>query len=337
MADSVTRDLVRLTSVMRAIVCHEVGSLDSLKLVESPDPVPAVDEVLVQVHAAGASFVDALQASGGYQFKMPAPYVPGGEGAGVIVAVGAEVTGWAVGDRVLVTSMGGMMASHVVAKPTQLLAIPDSVSFPIAATFHQVYGTAAFALQHRTVVRPGEVMLVTGAGGGVGLAAIDVARSLGARVIAVASTQEKRDLAIAAGAFAAIDSADDVKTKARELTDGKGIDLVYDVTGGPVAEQALRALRFDGRYLVIGFTAGIPRIPLNLALLNNRTIIGVEWGGWVPRNREANTALIAGIISGIAEGRLHPVEPVQRPLDEARQVLGDLIERRAAGKIALMI
>ncbi len=322
---------------MRAIVCHEVGSLESLQVVESSDPVPAADEVVVQMHASGASFVDALQASGGYQFKMPAPYVPGGEGAGVVSAVGSEVQGWAIGDRVVATGMGAMMASHVVAKPAQLIAIPDAVSFPVAATFHQVYGTAWFALHHRTVVRPGEVMLVTGAGGGVGLAAIDVARSLGARVIAVASTDEKRALALAAGAFAALDPSEDVKTRARELTDGKGIDLVYDVTGGPVAEQALRALRFDGRYLVVGFTAGIPRIPLNLALLNNRTIIGVEWGGWVPRNRETNTAMMTEIVAAIADGRLHPVEPVQRPLDDARQVLTDLIERRAAGKIALMI
>ncbi len=322
---------------MRAIVCHEVGSLESLKLVESPTPDPEDGQVLVEVKAAGASFVDALQASGGYQFKMPAPYVPGGEGAGVIAAIGAGVSGWAIGDRVVFQSGVGAMASHVLVRPAQLMRVPDGVTDGVAASFLQVYGTAWFALHHRTVVRPGEVMLVTGAGGGVGLAAIDVACSMGARVIAVASTEEKRALALEAGAFAALDPAvDDIKTKARELTDGNGIDLVYDVTGGPVAEQALRALRFDGRYLVIGFTAGIPRIPLNLALLNNRTIIGVEWGGWVPRNREANQAMLGDILNAIAAGTVHPIEPTRRTLAETQAVLEDLIQRRAAGKIVLV-
>ena len=322
---------------MRAIVCHEVGSLESLKIVESVTPEPQEGQVLVEVKAAGASFVDALQASGGYQFKMPAPYVPGGEGAGVIAAVGTGVAGWNIGDRVVFQSGVGAMASHVVVRPSQLMRIPDHVSDGVAASFLQVYGTAWFALHHRTVVRRDEVMLVTGAGGGVGLAAIDVARSLGARVIAVASTEEKRALALSAGAFAALDpAADDIKTKARELTDGNGIDLVYDVTGGPVAEQALRALRFDGRYLVIGFTAGIPRIPLNLALLNNRTIIGVEWGGWVPRNREANQAMLSDIMQAIGSGSIHPIEPTERPLDQAPAVLAELIGRQAAGKIVLV-
>jgi NADPH:quinone reductase len=322
---------------MRSVVCHEVGKLSSLQVEESPTPVPADDQVLVEIKAAGASFVDALQASGGYQFKIPAPYVPGGECAGIVTACGSAIRDVAVGDRVVVSCGVGAMATHVLARESQLIAIPAGVSFPIAATFLQVYGTAWFAFNHRTVVRPGETVLVTGAGGGVGLAAIDVARSMGARVIAVASTAEKRALALAAGAFAVLDSEhDDIKVRARELTDGAGIDLVYDVTGGPVAEQALRALRFDGRYLVIGFTAGIVKVPLNLVLLNNRTVIGVEWGGWVPRNRDANTAMLADIMAAIGNGKLRPVEPTQRPLDDAASVLTDLIERRAAGKIALI-
>jgi NADPH:quinone reductase len=322
---------------MRSVVCHEVGNLSSLSVEEAATPVPADDQVLVEVKAAGASFVDALQASGGYQFKIPAPYVPGGESAGVVIGCGSAVTEVVVGDRVVVSSGVGAMSSHVLARPSQLISIPDGVSFPVAATFLQVYGTAWFAFNHRTVVRPGETVLVTGAGGGVGLAAIDVARSMGARVIAVASTDEKRALATAAGAFAVLDSEhDDIKVRARELTDGAGIDLVYDVTGGPVAEQALRALRFDGRYLVIGFTAGIVKIPLNLVLLNNRTVIGVEWGGWVPRNRDANTAMLAEIMAAIGNGTLKPVEPTQRPLEDAEAVLTDLIQRRAAGKIALI-
>ncbi len=322
---------------MQCIVLNEVGSLDSLRLEERPTPDLEESQVLVEIKAAGASYVDALQASGRYQFPLQAPYIPGGESAGVVTAVGSAVEGWAVGDRVVVQSGVGAFASHIAVAAAQLLRIPDSMDFSRAASFIQVYGTAWFAFHHRTVVRPDEVVLVTGAGGGVGLAAIDVARSLGARVIAVASTPEKRDLAMQAGAFATLDpNNDDIKVRARELTDGKGIDIVYDVTGGPVAEQALRALRFDGRYLVIGFTAGISKIPLNLVLLNNRTIVGVEWGGWVPRNRETNRAMLEEIAAAIGNGDLRPVAPFERPLAEAADVLRELIDRRATGKIVLV-
>jgi NADPH:quinone reductase len=321
---------------MRAVVVREVGSLDSIEVEERDRPEPGPGEVRVAVQAAGASFVDGLMATGRYQFPMQAPYVPGGEAAGAIDAVGEEVEGWTVGDRVLVSSMVGGFAEALVARPQQLIRLPDAVDAGRGASFLQVYGTAWFALKRRTVVRPGEVVLVTGAGGGVGLAAVDVARSLGARVIAVASSEEKRALALAAGAEAAIDpTTEDVKVRARELGDG-GVDVVYDVVGGEVAEAALRALRFDGRYCVIGFTAGIPRIPLNLVLLSNRTVVGVEWGGWVMRNPEENRAMIDEIVGAIAGGELRPVEPTERPLEDAAQVLSDLLERRAAGKIVLV-
>lgn len=322
---------------MRAVVCHELGPVDQLTVEELPTPDPGPGEVRIAVRAAGASYVDGLQVAGKYQFPQTPPYTPGGECAGVIDALGDGVEGWSVGDRVFASSGVGAMADTLIARPQQLIALPESIDFAIGATFLQVYGTAWFALKHRTVVRPDEVMLVTGAGGGVGLAAIDVARSLGARVIAVASTEEKRQLALDAGAFAAIDgTSEDVKVRARELTDGAGIDLVYDVTGGDVSEAALRALRFDGRFIVIGFTGGISRIPLNLVLLNNRTVVGVEWGGWVMRNRDENRALIDDVVAAIDRGELHPVTPTPRPLDDAGAVLTDLLERRAAGKIVLV-
>lgn len=321
---------------MRAVVCHELGPVEKLAVEELPTPEPGPGELRISVKAAGASYAEALQAAGRYQFPQTPPYTPGGESAGVIDAVGEGVEGFAVGDRVLASTGNGAFADTLIARPAQLFRLPDNLDFARGATFLQVYGTAWFALKHRTVVRPGEVMLVTGAGGGVGLAAIDVARSLGARVIAVASTEEKRALAMQAGAEWAVATDDDVKTRARELTDGKGIDLVYDVTGGDVSEQALRALRFDGRFLVIGFTAGIPRIPLNLALLNNRTIVGVEWGGWVMRHRDANHAMIGEILDAIARGDLHPVAPTERPLAEAAGVYQDLLTRKAVGKIALI-
>jgi len=322
---------------MRSIVCTEFGTDDNFTIEDVPTADPAPGQVRVAVQAAGASFVDALQAAGKYQFSAQPPYVPGGEAAGVVDAIGDGVEGWQVGDRVLASVGRGAFASHLFALPQQLIALPDGVDFSTGASFLQVYGTAWFAFKKRTVVRPGEIVLVTGAGGGVGLAAIDVARSLGARVIAVASSDEKRALAMGMGAEAAIDPlTEDVKTRARELTDGAGVDLVYDVAGGAVSEPALRALRFDGRFLVIGFPGGIAKVPLNLVLLNNRTMIGVEWGGWVPRHMDENRVMIGEIIHAIAAGELHPVTPSRRPLAEARAVLSELLNRETAGKVVLV-
>jgi NADPH2:quinone reductase len=322
---------------MRSIVCTAHGTEDNFVVEEVPTPEPGPGTVRVAVKAAGASFVDALQAAGKYQFAAQPPYVPGGEAAGIVDAVGEGVEGLAVGDRVLASVGKGAFADYLFAFPQQLTKLPEAVDLAVGATFLQVYGTAWFAFKKRTVVRPGEVVLVTGAGGGVGLAAIDVARSLGARVIAVASSEEKRALAVSMGAESTIDPlTEDVKMRARELTDGKGVDIVYDVAGGDVSEPALRALRFDGRFLVIGFPGGIAKVPLNLVLLNNRTVIGVEWGGWVPRNLDENKAMIGEIIEAIATGELHPVKPTERPLTEARAVLSELLNRQAAGKIALV-
>jgi NADPH2:quinone reductase len=289
------------------------------------------------VKAAGASFVDGLQAAGKYQFAAQPPYVPGGEAAGVVDAIGEGVSEWQVGDRVFASIGNGAFADHIVVKPAQLVRLPDSIDFARGASFLQVYGTAWFAFKNRTVVRPGEVVLVTGAGGGVGLAGIDVARSMGARVIAVASSEEKRALAMSMGAESAIDPlTEDVKVRARDLTGGDGIDVVYDVAGGDVSESALRALKFDGRFLVVGFPAGIGRVPLNLVLLNNRTVVGVEWGGWVPRHVEENRMMIGEIVSAIERGDLRPVAPFERPLEDAGAVLAELLTRQAVGKIVLV-
>lgn len=322
---------------MRAVVCTEIGSIDNLVVEDRPDPHPGPGQVRVRVKAAGASFVDGLQVAGRYQFPQKAPYIPGGEAAGVVDAVGEGVDEWKVGDRVFASIGNGAFADTVIARPGQLIALPDSIDFARGASFLQVYGTAWFAFKHRTTIRPGEVVLVTGAGGGVGLAAIDVARSMGARVIGVASSEDKRALAIAAGAESTIDPlTEDVKTRARELTNGQGIDVVYDVVGGEVSEASLRALKFDGRFVVIGFPGGIARIPLNLVLLNNRTVVGVEWGGWVMRNPEANRAMIGDVVAAIANGELHPVAPFERSLAEAGAVLDELLNRRAVGKIVLV-
>jgi len=322
---------------MRAVVCREIGSLDNLVVEDVPLPEPGPGQVRVRVEAAGAAYVDGLMVTGRYQFPMQAPYTPGNESAGVVEAVGPDVEGWNVGDRVFVWTRGGAFADALLATPQQLVRLPDSIDFHRGASLLHAYGTAWFALKYRTVVRPGEVVLVTGAGGGVGLAAVDVARSLGARVIAVASTEEKRELARSVGAEATIDSStEDVKLRARELTDGAGVDVVYDVVGGELSEPALRALKFDGRFCVIGFTGGIARVPLNLVLLNNRTVVGVEWGGWVTRFPKENQELVAEVFAAVDRGELHPIAPTPRPLTEAADVLADLLERRAVGKIVLV-
>ncbi len=322
---------------MRAVVCKEYGGPGSLVVEDVEMPEPRQGQVRVAVRAAGVNYVDGLLAYGRYQVKVPPPFVPGSELSGIVDAVGEGVDSVAVGDRVFASLGTGAFAEYVLVNAQSLVPIADSLDFGRAASFHQSYCTAWFAFTRRTSIKVGEWVLVTGAGGGIGLAAIDVARSFGGRVIAVASTAEKRALAIAMGAEATIDSStEDIKVRARELSNGDGIDVVYDAVGGEVAEAALRALRFDGRFCVIGFTGGIPRVPLNLVLLNNRTVVGVEWGGWVMRNLEENRLLIGEVMDAVAKGQLNPIAPVERPLTEAGFAVAALLERRAAGKIVLV-
>jgi NADPH2:quinone reductase len=335
-----TRDLIaradRYIAPMRCIVCEELGPPEHLAITERPVPEPGPGEVRIAVEAAGVNYVDGLIAAGRYQIRIDPPFVPGSEVAGIIDAIGADVTGREVGERVFATLGVGGFAEAVVTKASNAVAIPAVLDFARAASFHQSYCTAWFGFTRRTRVNPGEWVLVTGAGGGIGLAAIDVARSVGARVIGVASTEGKRELATSAGAEATIDSEhEDVKVRAREISGG-GVDLVYDAVGGPVAEPALRALRHLGRFLVVGFTGGIPKVPLNLVLLNNRDVVGIEWGGWALRHPDDNRALVEEVLGQIESGALHPVAPQVRKLDEAGQAVADLLGRRAAGKIVLV-
>jgi NADPH2:quinone reductase len=311
-----------------------VGALQ-VEDVEVPTPGPG--QVMVAVEAAGVTFVDALLVAGRYQFPIPVPFVPGGEVAGRISAVGAGVPGWRVGDRVVGQPRSGGFAEQVVVASSQVAALPEGVSAPVAATMLQSYLTAVYELTRRDPVRAGEKVLVLGAGGGVGLAVVDVATSLGATVIAAASTAEKRDAATRAGARAVIDTtSEDLKVRARELSGG-GVDVVVDPVGGEMAEPALRALSFGGRYHVVGFAAGsIPRIPLNLVLLNSRTIFGVELGGVLPREPELAEQLRAEVISGVAAGRYRPVVPATLPLSSAGAALEALLGRRVTGKLALV-
>jgi NADPH2:quinone reductase len=321
---------------MRCVVCEELGPPERLTVTERPAPEPGPGQVRIAIHAAGVNYVDGLIAAGRYQVKIPPPFIPGSEVAGIVDAVGDGVDASRTGERVFATVGVGGFAEAVAVRAEHALAIPGSLDFARAASFHQAYCTAWFSFTRRITLRPGEWVLVTGAGGGIGLAAIDAAKALGARVIAVASTADKRDLAVHAGADATIDSStEDVKVRARELSGG-GVDVVYDAVGGSVAEPSLRALGEDGRFLVVGFTGGIPKIPLNLVLLNNRNVVGIEWGGWVAKHPEENRVLVEEVLARIAAGHLRPVAPQERPLTDAGRAISDLLERRAAGKIVLV-
>jgi NADPH2:quinone reductase len=325
-------------SLMRVVVCKEFGPLDRLVVEErtAPDLFPGC--VRVAVSACGVNYVDALFVQGKYQIKPPTPFVPGMEVVGRVVEVASDVSHLAVGDRVFANVGLGGFADEAVVAAKRILPIPDSLSDGQAATFMQSYLTAWFALVERAKVREGQWLLVTGAGSGVGLGAVDVGAALGLNVIAVASTPEKRELATARGAVAVLDSlssADELKEEVKRIAGG-GVDHIYDPVGGDAAEVLLRALGDDGQYLVIGFVAGIPRFPANQVLLRNRRVTGVDWGGWAGKNPGLNDAMLAEVLRLIELGRLSPVEPITYPLAEAARALTDLEARRVAGKVALI-
>lgn len=322
---------------MRAVVCTELAPIDRLVVEERPDPEPGPGKVVVAVRAAGVSYVDGLFVQGRYQIKPPLPFTPGGEVAGDVVAVGDGVDGVDVGDRVLALPWLGGFASHVELAAAGVVPIPPALSYGQAAGLVQSYGTMLFALTRRTELREGEWVLVLGAGGGVGLAAIDVARHLGANVIAAASSEAKLALAVAAGATATIAyETEDLKVRAREISGG-GVDVVVDPVGDRFADAALRSLGWMGRYLVIGFAGGeIPHMPANQVLLNNRTVVGIDWGAWTLRDPDGNRALLAELMDLADSGAISPVEPTPYALDDVVAALTDLQDRKVAGKVVLI-
>jgi NADPH2:quinone reductase len=325
---------------MRRLVCREFADPDQLVVEDVPPLEPREGSVVVNVEAAGVNYVDGLLVQGRYQIKPPLPFTPGGEVAGTIASVGEGVEGWSVGDRVLVTTNAGGFSEQVLVRAGALLPVPDGLTAGQAAAFLQSYGTMYYAYTRRAPVGPDDVVLVLGAGGGIGLAAVDLAKSMGARVIAAASTPQKLAAAEAAGADQTIDyTSEDLKVRARELAavGGGSVTMVVDPVGGDQAEPALRALGWGGRYLVIGFAGGpIPRIPLNLVLLNSRQLLGIEWGAWVGRDPAGNKAMLTELLELAGGGRLHPAEPEARPLEDAGAVLTDLLERRITGKVVLV-
>jgi len=330
-----------------AIECAEFGPIEDLRVVERESAPLGADQVRLAVTASGVNFVDGLFVQGLYQIKPPTPFVPGGEVVGRISELGDNVEGLMVGDRVFANLGLGGFAGEAVALPRQLVAIPDSLTDGQAATFMQSYLSGWYALTIRAGVSAGDTMLVLGAGSGVGLAAVDIGAALGLRVIAAASTEEKRALAESRGALATIDNsvldAAGIKDAAKAFAasfddrgDRGGVDVVYDPVGGDVGEVALRALGEDGQLLVIGFVAGIPKLAANQVLLRNRRVTGVDWGAWVGRNQDANRQLLAEVVERIGSGDLDPVEPVGYPLREAARALRDLADRKVAGKVALV-
>jgi len=308
---------------MRRIVCGQFGPPAGLRMEEVPDPRPGAGEVVIGVRAAGVSFVDGLMIAGSYQMKARLPFTPGLVSAGKVLGIGPGVSDFAEGSRVVGCSFSlGGYASHRVLSADEVVPLPAAVTYPVAATAAESYATILFALRRRAELRPGEWVLVLGAGGGIGLAAVDVASTLGGRVIAAASSQAKRAVAIDAGVQAVVDyETEDLVVRVREIS-GEGADLVIDPVGDRFAEPALHSLRGFGRYLVIGFAGGsIPRLPLDRVLLDNRTVVGIDWGAWSCLDSAGNRALIAEMLGRVAAGTLHPVIPATYPLERAAEAL----------------
>ena len=320
---------------MKALRCKELGPADKLVLEDVPPPEPADNQVLIDVQAAGINFPDTLIIEGKYQIKPELPFTPGGEVAGIITKLGGEVSEFTVGDRVVAMTGTGGFAQQVAVAAVGVMRMPDAMSFAVGSGFCMTYGTSYYALKQRAALQPGETLLVLGAAGGVGLAAVEIGKSMGARVIAAASSEEKLAVARAAGADLSINyTTDSLKDCAKALTDGRGVDVVYDPIGGDFAEQALRATGFDGRYLVIGFAAGsIPRIPLNLTLLKNNAIVGVFWGEWKRREPAASQQNYQELFALCEAGKLDPkVTQIFRP-ENYVDAFATLTGRRALGKV----
>ena len=323
---------------MRAVICSRFGGPEVLELAEVDDPQPGPGQILVEVRACSVNFPDLLMIRDLYQFKPGLPFIPGSEVSGIVRAVGEGVDQFATGDRVLGSSISvGGLAELANLRADTTVALPEGVSFEDAAGLLYGYGTSHHALKDRARLQPGESLVVLGAAGGVGLAAVELGRAMGARVIAAASNEEKLALCREHGADATIDySREDLKTRIRELTGGEGADVVYDPVGGPYAEPALRSTAWDGRYLVVGFAAGdIPRVPLNLALLRGCSIVGVFWGSFVVRHPAQHRANVAEIVQWWSEGRLRPHTGAVYPLEKASDALAELAERRAMGKVVV--
>jgi len=323
---------------MRAVRCQSLTGPSSLRVDEVPSPTPGPNEVLIDVRAAGVNFPDVLMTYGKYQFKADPPFSPGGEVSGVVSAVGADVKGLSPGDRVCATMMMGGYAEQIVAPDAAVVKLPDAVSFEVGAATLLTYATTLHALVDRAAIQKGETLLVLGAAGGVGTAAVELGTLLGARVIAAASTDEKIAFCKEHGAAEGINYArEDLKERAKALTSGNGANVIYDAVGGPYADAALRSIAWEGRYLVVGFAAGdIPKIPLNLVLLKGCQIVGVFWGSFAMREPAKNLANAKRILDWVAEGKLAPHVDTVIPFADASSALERMEKRDVKGKLVLV-
>lgn len=324
---------------MKALLCKAFGPASSLQLEDIPSPTPKANEVLLDVHAAGVNFPDSLIIQGKYQFKPPFPFAPGGEAAGVISAVGDKVSQYRVGQRVMALTGWGSFAEQVCVPAYNLLPMPDGMDFASAAAFGMTYGTSMHALKQRGNLQPGETLLVLGASGGVGLAAVEIGKAMGATVIAAASSAEKLEVARQAGADQLINYREQsLKDELKKLTGGKGVDVIYDPVGGPLFEEAFRCIAWNGRLLVIGFASGeIPALPANLPLLKGASLVGVFWGAFAQRQVQDNVANFQQLFAWYAEGKLKPLVSQRYSLAEAGQAIDTLAERRAVGKLVIEV
>jgi NADPH2:quinone reductase len=324
---------------MKAILCRQYGPPESLTLEEVPGLVPGPKQVVIAVHAAGVNFPDTLIIEGKYQFKPEMPFSPGGEVAGVIVRIGREVSGLRIGQRVLAPLGWGGYAEEAVAEAWRVLPIPPTMDFATASAFVLTYGTSHHALQDRAQLRAGETLLVLGAAGGVGLAAIEIGKAMGARVIAAASSDDKLAVCAAHGADALIQyERDDLRERIRQITDGRGVDVVYDPVGGAYSEPALRSIAWNGRFLVVGFAAGnIPSIPLNLPLLKGCAIVGVFWGAFARNEPARNAQNMLQLFSWFEQGKVRPHICARYPLERAADAMNAVANRSAKGKVVITV
>ncbi|MGI9134954.1 MAG: NADPH:quinone oxidoreductase family protein [Rhodoferax sp.] len=323
---------------MHAWLCENPIGADALTWTALPTPKPGPGQVLIEIKAASLNFPDLLIVQNKYQIKPPLPFVPGSEYAGVVQAVGEGVEQLQVGQHVACLSGTGGFATHTLAPAALCMPLPEAFAFVDAAAFIMIYATAHLALINRGQIKAGETLLVLGAAGGVGTAAIQIAKRMGARVIAAASTDEKCAFCRSIGADASINySNESLRDALRTLTDGKGPDLVYDPVGGDLAEAAFRSIAWRGRYLVIGFAAGpIPSLPLNLPLLKGASIVGAYWGEFAKREPRANAAMLAELAQWYGQGRIKPVIDSARPMADLKAAFAHMGSRGVKGKLVLV-
>jgi NADPH2:quinone reductase len=324
---------------MRAVLCDAFTGLEDLRIGEIEEPTPASDEILIDVHAASVSFMDHLLVSGRYQMRPSTPFVPGTEAAGIVIAVGGKITRFQPGDRVACGSWMGGYAERMTARESSSVRLPAGVSFETAATVWHNYGTAYYALVERARVQPGETVFVTGAAGGIGLAAFDLAGHLGLRVIAGVGSDDKADFVRGYGVCDVINyGREDLRERIKSITRGEGVDVGFDNVGGTIFEQMARLMKWGGRLMPIGFASGeIPSVPMNLPLLKNYSIVGVFSGAWIEKFPEQAARMNDALAQLLAEGKIRPHIDRVLSLEQVRDAMRAVANRTVQGRIVLKL